>query len=161
MQWGQVDFVAGVVRLAPGTTKNEEGREFPFRSLPALDDLLEAQRAQTRLLERERGQIIPHVFHRNGRPIKSIRKAWNRACERAGLAGWLFQDLRRMAVRNYEGAGVPRSVAMKLTGHKTESVYRRYAIADKRALEEGVAKLARLYDTIGEVGSTTVLPRTG
>lgn len=53
--------------------------------------------------------------------------------------------LRRTAVRNLERADVPRSVAMKLTGHKTESVYRRYAIADSRALAEGVEKLARLH----------------
>lgn len=31
---------------------------------------------------------------------------------------------------------------MKITGHKTESVYRRYAIADKDAQEEGLGKLA-------------------
>ncbi|MEN8374469.1 MAG: site-specific integrase [Gemmatimonadota bacterium] len=30
LEWSSVDFEAGVVRLAPGTTKNEEGREFPF-----------------------------------------------------------------------------------------------------------------------------------
>lgn len=36
---------------------------------------------------------------------------------------------------------VPRSVAMKLTGHKTEAVYRRYAIVAKSDLEDGVAKL--------------------
>lgn len=35
--------------------------------------------------------------------------------------------------------------AMKLSGHKTEAVYRRYAIADSVALEEGVAKLAKLH----------------
>jgi hypothetical protein len=33
---------------------------------------------------------------------------------------------------------------MKLTGHKTEAIYRRYAIADAAALKEGVQKLARL-----------------
>ena len=59
----------------------------------------------------------------------------------------IFHDLRRTAVRNLERAGVPRSVAMKLTGHKTEAVYRRYAIADAAALTEGVEKLARLHAT--------------
>jgi len=51
---------------------------------------------------------------------------------------------RRTAVRNLERAGVSRAVAMKLTGHKTEAVYRRFAIVDEVALREGVAKLARL-----------------
>jgi hypothetical protein len=34
---------------------------------------------------------------------------------------------------------------MRLTGHKTEAVYRRYAIVAKSDLEEGVAKLAKLH----------------
>ncbi len=48
-------------------------------------------------------------------------------CARAGLAGRLVHDFRRTAVRNLERAGVPRSVAMKMVGHKTEAIYRRYA----------------------------------
>jgi len=59
-------------------------------------------------------------------------------------------------VRNLEGAGVPRSVAMKLVGHKTESIYRRYAIVSQRDLAEGVAKLAALRQ--GALGARTVVP---
>ena len=54
-------------------------------------------------------------------------------------------DLRRTAVRNLERAGVSRSVAMKLTGHKTEAVYRRYAIVSESDMREGAAKLAVLH----------------
>jgi integrase len=61
------------------------------------------------------------------------------------LADRLVHDLRRTAVRNLERAGVPGSVAMRLTGHKTEAVYRRYAIIAESDLEEGVAKFAKLH----------------
>jgi integrase len=158
LRWSQVDFAAGEVRL--WTSKNDEGRSFPFRSLPPLEALLLEQRDRTRALERESGRIIPHVFHRDGEPIRYMDGAWNAACDRAGLSGWLFHDLRRTAVRGLERAGVPRSVAMKLTGHKTEAVYRRYAIADAAALAEGVEKLARLHAE-GESESADVVPIQG
>jgi len=54
---------------------------------------------------------------------------------------WLQSSPWRGAVRNHEGAGVPRSVAMKLTGHVTESVNRRYAIGDDRDLRVAVERL--------------------
>ena len=37
---------------------------------------------------------------------------------------------------------MPRSVAMKMVGHKTESVYRRYAIVDEAMLRDAAGKLA-------------------
>jgi integrase len=70
------------------------------------------------------------------------RKPWLAACTAAGLPGLLIHDLRRSAVRNMEQAGVSRSVAMKLTGHKTEAVYRRYAIVSQADLEEAARRLA-------------------
>ena len=35
---------------------------------------------------------------------------------------------------------------MKMVGHKTESIYRRYAIVDEAILKEGAAKLQTLHD---------------
>jgi hypothetical protein len=67
-------------------------------------------------------------------------------------------DFRRTAVRNLERAGVPRSVAMKLVGHKTESIYRRYAIVSQRDLAEGVAKLAALRQTAPAARSVRPFP---
>ena len=49
--------------------------------------------------------------------------------------------MRRSAVRTFERAGVPRSVAMSIVGHKTESIYRRYAIVDEAMQREGAARL--------------------
>ncbi|HYK91789.1 MAG TPA: site-specific integrase [Acidobacteriota bacterium] len=158
LQWWQVDFVAGTVRLEPGSTKNDEGRTFPFNSYPPLKALLESQRGRTDAVQQARGIIVPWVFHRNGKAILDYRKAWKDACAAAGVPGRIPHDFRRTAVRNLERAGVPRSVAMKLTGHKTESVYRRYAIVSESDLSEGDAKLAALHQATGQnVNSSRVV----
>jgi integrase len=162
LQWTQVDFTAGTVRLEPGRTKNDEGVTFPFSVLPELESVLRAQWDMTKAVERETRQVIPWVFHRDSKPIRYFRRSWARACLTAGVgqvdpqtkqprALKFRHDFRRTAVRNLERAGVPRSVAMKLTGHKTESVYRRYAIAAERDLREGVAKLAVLHQADAEL----------
>jgi hypothetical protein len=41
---------------------------------------------------------------------------------------------------------VPRSSAMAMVGRKTETIYRRYAIADERMLREAATKLATLHE---------------
>jgi len=144
LQWRQVDWKAGTLRLEVGTTKNDEGRTFPFRALPALEQLLREQHDYTKQVQRERGAMVPQVFHHDGAPIRDFHDAWERARTRAGLPGRLIHDLRRTAVRNLERAGVPRSVAMKVTGHKTESIYLRYAIVNEADIAEGLGKLAAL-----------------
>src|SRR5258705_12782427 len=123
------------------TTKNKEGRVFPFGSLPELEDLLVMQQDRHIAFAKASGRIVACVFHKNGRALCDFHTAWRTACRKAGVPSRLFHDLRRTAVRNLERAGVPRSWSMKLTGHKTETIFRRCAIVSERDLPEGVAGL--------------------
>jgi hypothetical protein len=43
--------------------------------------------------------------------------------------------------RGHGRIAVPRSVAMSIVGHKTESIYRRYAIVDEAMQREAAARL--------------------
>src|ERR1044071_3009351 len=109
------------------------GADVPFT--PDLRAVLERQREKTTTLETAEGRIIPWVFHRKGKPIVSFLKMWKKACAEAGSPDRIPHDLRRTAVRNLERAGVPRGDAMKLVGHKTESLHRRYD--QRRGIAQG------------------------
>jgi integrase len=141
----------GTLRLDPGMAKNRDGRVVYLT--PEVRQLVAAQLERVDALAKKLAKdspvprLIPYVFphltgaHR-GQRIEEFRKAWRKATRAAGLPGLLVHDLRRSAVRNMEQRGVPRSVAMKLTGHRTESVYRRYAIVSDADLREASRRLA-------------------
>jgi integrase len=139
LEWRQVDFGAGEVRLDPGKTKNGEGRTFPMTR--ELREVLEQQRAITENLQRQRKVVCPRVFHRSGRPIKSFRVAFRSACVEAGCPGRVLHDFRRTAVRNLVRAGIPERVAMQMTGHKTRSVFERYNIVSAGDLRDAARRL--------------------
>jgi integrase len=142
--WKHVDFDKGWRRLEPGGGTTGEGRMFPFTD--ELRALFAAQREYVSRLEHAQGRIIPQVFVKpDGSAIVNFSFVWKRASIKAGVPGRLVHDFRRTAVRNLERAGVPRSAAIKLTGHKTESVYRRYAITDSAMLQDAVLKLSALH----------------
>ena len=146
LEWRQVDFGAGEVRLDPGKTKNGEGRTFPMTR--DLRELLEQQKAITENLQRQIKVVCPRVFHRSGRPIKSFRVAFRTACTEAGCPGRVLHDFRRTAVRNLVRAGIPERVAMQMTGHKTRSVFERYNIVSAGDLREAAKRLDAATGTI-------------
>jgi len=141
LEWTQVDFENEWVYLEVGTTKNKDARKFPF-----TDELREVlkQQWENREALKKRGIICPCVFHRNGKKVGDFRKSWNEACKKAGLAGRIPHDFRRTAVRNLVRAGVPDTVAMRLTGHKTRSVFDRYDITSEEDLRQAANLLGAM-----------------
>jgi integrase len=125
IKWPQVDFDAGLITLEKGATKNDDARSVPILK-GDMRTLLEESWA-----EREANwPQSPWVFSRAGVAIKDFRTSWEEACKRAGVPELKFHDLRRTAVRNMRRAGVPQVVRMKISGHKTDSMERRYNIVD-------------------------------
>ena len=123
--WEQVDLTEGYITLANGETKNGEGRIVPILEGDMHDLLSQAKE--------ERDANYPDsqwVFNRQGEPIKDFRWSWEQACKRAGVPDLKFHDLRRTAVRNMRRDGVPQVARMKISGHKTDSMERRYNIVD-------------------------------
>jgi len=149
LTWTQVDFREGCIRLEPNTSKTDEGRTFYFT--PELKEILEARRAETDRLQKAQGRVIQHVFTIDGKPFAKFERSWNTACRKAGLQGKIPHDFRRTAVRNLERAGVSRSVAKKISGHKTDTVYSRYAVASSADLKQASAQLAALGTSTGPV----------
>ena len=149
LQWKHVDFNSGVITLPTGSTKNGEGRAYPFGKFPELVALFHARWQEREDLQRARGIVIPWVFFRVEKtavkPIKSYTTAWNNARIKAGLSDRWVHDFRRCGARSLRQAGVEESVAMGLLGQKTPSIYRRYDIVDLKDLTVGVEKLAAFH----------------
>ncbi len=101
-------------------------------------------------LRDEKFPTCPWVFYTHeGERLYWFYKAWATACARAGAPNLLFHDLRRSAVRNMERAGIPRKVAMSISGRKTENIYRRYDIVAERDRSHG-SVLHRDEDAVEE-----------
>lgn len=134
----QVDWPARVIR-----TEAPRGAKQQGRVLPIYGDMIPWLEMQMATWPRVKGRWI---LHNGGSQLGDFRKAWATATKAAGIAGLLFHDLRRSAVRNMERAGVPRSQAMAITGHKTDSVYSRYAIVSEIDIKAAGEKLGLLMD---------------
>jgi integrase len=131
-QWSHVDFAAGWLRLDPGETKNDLGRQFPL--IPELRMLLEAQRARAEEIQRKTKRIVPWIFARdNGAPVGDFKKVWATACIKAGFfevvpfgepkAGGATHEVRAgHQPQDGQGAGfdVPHSVVLRADNWRKE-----------------------------------------
>jgi integrase len=136
LKWSQVDLEQGIVCLNPGETKNDEARTV------YLDDELKIVFRQLWRHRKESGKLSPYVFpNEDGTDrIRDFRRSWGTACKNAKIGKRIFHDFRRTAIRNMVRAGIPEAVAMKISGHRTRSVFERYNIVSDEDLKVAAAK---------------------
>jgi len=128
----QIDMFSRTIRLEPGTTKNNDGREVTMTDSVYI---LLAECVSDK-------SANDYVFTRaNGKPVRDFRSTWVKACQHACVPGLLFHDLRRTAARNLRRAGIAEGVIMKIGGWRTRSVFERYAIVDQNDIAAAVKKL--------------------
>ena len=131
VQWPQVDFEELQIRMPGRNAKNREGHSLPIPPESIFEDMLRAAKKE----RDEEWPWSPWVFSRIGKRIKSFRGSWDSAVKRAGIVTkdgrkLTVHDMRRTADRNMARDGMPQVVRMKITGHKTDSMERRYNIVD-------------------------------
>lgn len=96
------------------------------------------------------------------KPIKTFFKSWNNACDAAKWSDRLFHDLRRSAVRDMRRAGVSEDVAMKVSGHKTRSMFQRYNIVSNDDKKDAFTRLETFRAARSATSNVTTLnPKNG
>jgi integrase len=161
IQWEQVDLDARLIRLEADQTKNSEQRIIPLPSVVA---------EELSRVEPKTGSVFDAT---------NLRTEWAKACTVVGLgrmeeqesakghkwqqySGLLVHDLRRSAIRNMVAAGNPQNWCMAISGHKTASVFRRYAIVDTadlttamQRIEAAALRESRIGVNLGKKPSTS------
>jgi integrase len=137
LRWDQVDWNTNLIRLERKQTKAKQARVAPlYGELRGWLDMAYAAREKD----------CPFIVSWKGAGISEVKTAWNKARQRAKVPGLLVHDLRRTAVRNMIRAGIPEKQAMRISGHKTRSMFDRYDITDERDIQLAGQKLAHYLE---------------
>jgi integrase len=147
LTWDRVDLQRGFITLRSIDTKTKKARQVPLT--PAvrmvLGDLAKVRRLDTN-----------HVFLYEGHPIKSIKTALKRAKRLSGVEGFRFHDLRHCAATNLRRAGVDTATAMRIVGHKSEKMWKRYNAIDEKDLTTAATRLNTYLEA-----NTLITPASG
>ena len=136
MRW--TDVTDDVVRLRAENSKTRKPESVPMEG--ELKEIIDRRRAAQGYEDEEgEAKFSAYVFHLDGSPVGDFRKAWATACKAAKVAAH-FHDLRRTAARNMIAAGTPQVVAMKITGRRTDAMFRRYANVNEDQKRDALAR---------------------
>jgi integrase len=161
-------FLHGDSIIVPaGVCKNRRPHVIPVAG--PLTAILKRRKAAQSFQSNGVTQLSEFIFHRDdGLPVSEFRKSWQSACIAAGVgamvcstcetsgtekrcptckrartySGRILHDLRRTSISDMIAAQVPQSVCMAISGHKTISVFLRYAISSDESKSEALKKTA-------------------
>ena len=139
LEWTDVDLGKGFLTLKSQNTKTEQQRTVVLspRAVAALSEL--KGKGEDRL-----------VFS----GIRSIKGAWKKACEIAGIEGLRIHDLRHYHATRLVAAGVPLTVVARQLGHATPTTTYRYVNQSSEALEQ-------LREVQEQIGRARLAPLPG
>jgi integrase len=136
LTWDMVDAKVTELHVPGELTKNGEDFTLPLvyrDGTPMFDFVTDLKKS----VRQGHGPIFDTT---------DFRSQWRQACAKLGYGiynpdthvyrGLRPHDFRRTACRNMINAGIPQAVAMAISGHKTDSMFRRYAILDKSAVQD-------------------------
>jgi integrase len=155
MKWSQVDLAAAEIRIAKRQAKSKKPHTAPIYG--EMKTWLDMQFAEHQQLRPD----CEYVFNYHGRPIGHHVGGWREACIAVGMPELYFHDLRRSAVRNMERAGIPRKVAMSITGHLTETMYGRYDIVNDRDVRQAARRMEQFFEEAKAVEAADPKKRDG
>lgn len=148
--------MAAVVRSEVGSPKNGEASIIPLA--PGLFEVLKLQRERTTA----EFSGCHWMFHFQGDRITWFYKPWAAARVSAGLIddnlqpNRVFHDLRRSGVRKLVRAGVPESVAQRISGQISRTAFERYNIVGEANIRQGAMPLGEHLGRV-EVAARTEL----
>lgn len=121
LEWDRVDFERGTINLRLSDNATRKGR-----AVVPMNGMTRAA-----LSAAHEAALSDYVVEYAGERVKSIRKGFSNACERAGIEGATIHTLRHTAAVYMAEAGVPMWKISQYLGHSntaiTERVYARFA----------------------------------
>lgn len=140
LKWSQVDLENGMLDLSAEDTKTDEPRVIYLNSLPELRRLF----VEAKLRRQQRQEWVFIRPDGNQIPGWTVSRYFKKACLKAEVGSYRLHDCRHTYCTNLVKAGVSKTTIMKLTGHKTLSMFLRYSHLDKEQSETAMHRLGKL-----------------
>ena len=147
LQWREVSQGRRELRLLAEKTKDKDARILPLSSR-----LLAVLEMATTDPSGHPFDSDAYVFGDEvGRPVKSVKKAWQTACEKAGVTNLKFHDLRHEAGSRFLEAGWPLHHVKEMLGHADIKTTDTYLNVTRIGLHESMRRFEVARETANTV----------